>query len=103
MITQEQIELWAKDYENIKHMVTDPTDVRWCAFVAGAHAVNKEASERIAKLETALKKLGPGWLYWPAKRQPDPRVVMYESRTIDEVEKMANEALVDPNKDPIKV
>jgi hypothetical protein len=49
--------------------------------------------ENIAILQQALKKLTLGWLYWPAKKQSDPRVVQYESTTLDAIEKMAKEAL----------
>ncbi len=47
----------------------------------------------IEDMRDALMKLRRGWLYWPAKHQPDPRVTMYQSRTLDEIEKMAKEAL----------
>ena len=49
--------------------------------------------DRIKVLEEALGKLTLGWLYWPTKNQPDPRVTRYDSRTLDEIEKMAKEAL----------
>lgn len=46
------------------------------------------------RMTDALRKLqGVGWLYWPANRQPDPRVVMYESRTLKEIEDLAKTAL----------
>jgi len=41
----------------------------------------------------ALDKLREGWLYWPAKHQPDPRTVMYHSKTIDNIERMGREAI----------
>ena len=37
---------------------------------------------------------GPGWLYWKAVKQPNPETPMYESRTLDEIERMGQQALV---------
>ena len=48
---------------------------------------------RIEKLENALKKLGKWWLYWPSSRQIEGQPTLYESRTIQEIEDMATEAL----------
>ncbi len=48
---------------------------------------------RNEKLRKALGKLTLGWLYWPATDQPDPRNIMYQSRTLDEIENMAKEAM----------
>ena len=55
--------------------------------------MDKLLDEESKRLKDALGKLSLGWLYWPAKRQPDPRVTMYESRTLDEIENMAKDAL----------
>lgn len=40
-----------------------------------------------------LEKLGPKWLYWPSKRQVEGQPTAYESRNIQEVEDMAQEAV----------
>lgn len=48
---------------------------------------------KIKKLTESLEKLGPGWLYWPSKRQIEGQPTVFESRTIDEIEKMAQEAI----------
>lgn len=49
--------------------------------------------KRLEVAVLALKKLSKGWLYWPANTQPDPRVMMYQSRTLDEIEKMATDTI----------
>lgn len=41
MTRQQMIEFWANEYEAIKHGVTSIEDIRWCAFVAGAQAADK--------------------------------------------------------------
>ena len=63
----------------------------------GCFAKIKELEQSLRVAVEALEKLGPKWLFWPAPRQPDPRVIMYESRTIKEVEDMAQEALAKLN------
>ena len=53
----------------------------------------KELYRRIEILTEALNKLGPSWLYWPAKKQIEGQPIAYESRTIDEIEHMVKETL----------
>jgi len=63
----------------------------------GCFAKIAELERSLAIAKEALEKIGPKWLYWPAPRQPDPRVIMYESRTIKELEDMAADALTKIN------
>lgn len=60
---------------------------------ADAHNQKWGCRDEIQRLRAALSKLTLGWLYWPSNNQPDLRVMKYESRTLDEIEAMAREAL----------
>jgi hypothetical protein len=56
-------------------------------------------TECLRTLYCAVSKLSLGWLYWPAKRQPDVRITMYESKSLDEIEKMSVEAIAQFKRD----
>lgn len=62
-----------------------------------AHDMFKKANH----LLIALEKLSEGRLYWPSSRQPDPRTIAYESRTLKEIEEMAKNALLEYRKEII--
>jgi|ERR1035437_927115 hypothetical protein len=57
------------------------------------NATSLRDTKYLQLMHTALSKLSKGWLYWPTNRQPDPRVTMYESRSLDEIEKMSKEVI----------
>lgn len=46
-------------------------------------------------LRNFLESFSNGWLYWPARVQADPRVVRYDSRTLDEIEFAAKKVLLE--------
>lgn len=47
---------------------------------------------QVKSVRDFFSKMTKGWLYWEATRQPDPRVTMYESQSLDAIEKLAAEA-----------
>jgi len=56
-----------------------------------------EARSEAARYRAALEKLRLGWLYWPTANQPDPRVLRYDSKSLNQIEEMAKEALSSPS------
>ena len=69
---------------------------RWFPAKSKKISNKKEALTDEEKLKLAvdsLEKLSDEWLYWPASRQPVPKVKAYESRTINDIEKMAQDTI----------
>ena len=91
LITAEQFREVVEENERLKKQLElyelqrDPQVLKFMGY-----------QERVARLEDALKAFTGPWLTWPAKKQPDPRVTLYESRTVREIQEHAQKAL-EPN------